>query len=114
MDARSGVAVDALNEDLSVRSGQARLWPQTERLKAALILAEEAGGEARAPLLRDAAEALKGLSRYLEPAGLWRDKLKPDGGFVDEPAPASSLYHIMVACEQLRALAPRLAEWDQG
>lgn len=114
VDARSGVAVDALNDDLSVRSGQARLWPQTERLKAALILAEGAEGEARAPLLRDAAEALKGLNRYLEPTGLWRDKLKPEGGFVDEPAPASSLYHIMVACEQLRALAPRLAEWNGG
>lgn len=114
VDARTGVAIDALNDDLSVRSGQARLWPQTERLKAALILAEEAEGEARAPLLRDAAEALKGLNRYLEPTGLWRDKLKPDGGFVEEPAPASSLYHIMVACEQLRALAPRLADWDEG
>lgn len=113
VDARSGVAIDALNDDLSVRSAQARLWPQTERLKAALILAEEADGpEARDPLLRDAAEALKGLNRYLEPTGLWRDKLNPDGGFVPEPSPASSLYHIMVACEQVRGLAPQLKAWE--
>jgi mannose-1-phosphate guanylyltransferase/mannose-6-phosphate isomerase len=111
VDARTGVAVDGMNDDLSIRSGQARLWPQTERLKAALILADLAtDAETRASLLRDAAEALKGLTRYLEPSGLWRDKLKADGTFVEEPSPASSLYHIMVACEQLRDLAPRLAD----
>lgn len=111
VDVRTGIAMDALNDDLSVRSAQARLWPQTERLKAALILAEGAGEGDRARYVRDAHSALKGLMRYLEPSGLWRDKLKPDGEFIEEPAPASSLYHIMVACEQLRALENRLPEW---
>ena len=111
LDAQGGIVLDALNDDLSVRSSQARLWPQTERLKAALILAEGATGNERSALLRDAHAALKGLMRYLEPTGLWRDKLQPDGGFVDEPSPASSLYHIMVACEQLRAVVARRPEW---
>lgn len=111
VDVRTGIAMDALNDDLSVRSAQARLWPQTERLKAALILAEAAGERDRARYVRDAHSALKGLMRYLEPSGLWRDKLTIDGVLIDEPAPASSLYHIMVACEQLRALEPRLPEW---
>ncbi|RYG09934.1 MAG: mannose-1-phosphate guanylyltransferase, partial [Caulobacteraceae bacterium] len=111
VDPQSAVVVDALNDDLSLRSSQARLWPQTERLKAALSLAEGAVGNERAAFLRDAHAALKGLMRYLEPTGLWRDKLQPDGVFVDEPSPASSLYHIMVACEQLRAVADRLPEW---
>lgn len=111
LDAQGGIVLDALNDDLSVRSSQARLWPQTERLKAALILAEGAAGNERAALLRDAHAALKGLMRYLEPTGLWRDKLQPDGVFLDEPSPASSLYHIMVACEQLRAVVARLPEW---
>lgn len=111
VDVRTGIAMDALNADLSVRSAQARLWPQTERLKAALILAEAAGEGDRPRYVRDAHSALKGLMRYLEPSGLWRDKLKPDGEFIEEPAPASSLYHIMVACEQLRALENRLPEW---
>ena len=110
---RTGIAMDALNDDLSVRSRQARLWPQTEWLKAALILAEgEPAGEARAALLRDAGDALAGLNRYLEPSGLWRDKLKGDGTFVAEPSPASSLYHIMVACEQVRASMALLREQD--
>ncbi|RZJ97520.1 MAG: mannose-1-phosphate guanylyltransferase [Brevundimonas sp.] len=104
VDTRTRITLDALNDDLTIRSRQARLWPQTERLKAALILAEtETEGPARTALLRDAEDALAGLTRYLEPSGLWRDKLQADGTFVEEPSPASSLYHIMVACEQLRA-----------
>ncbi|SFS29926.1 AGE family epimerase/isomerase [Brevundimonas viscosa] len=95
IDAVRGVAVDELDDQLNVRSGRARLWPQTERLKAALILGD------RVPASH-AAEALKGLQRYLEPTGLWRDKLEPDGRFIDEPAPASSLYHIAAAWLQLR------------
>ncbi|MEJ6788930.1 AGE family epimerase/isomerase [Brevundimonas sp. BR2-1] len=117
VDPVRGVAMDALNDDLSVRSEQARLWPQTERLKAALILTEKAKGEQRARLLDDAGKALAGLQRYLEPSGLWRDKMRADGGFVDEPAPASSLYHIMVAWEQVRASAgvlPELGGWLAG
>lgn len=116
VDDGRGVAIDSLNDDLSVRSDQARLWPQTERLKAALILAEESDGGRRILLLDDACKALAGLQRYLEPSGLWRDKMRPDGSFVEEPAPASSLYHIMVAYEQMRATAAVLPEvgWSPG
>jgi mannose-6-phosphate isomerase len=91
---QGGVAVNILWDDLSVRDASARLWPQTEWLKAALILGEE----------REALAAANGLARYLAtPArGVWRDKLGLDGRFVDEPAPASSLYHIWVALSELR------------
>ncbi len=95
IDAARGVAIDELDDRLAVRSTRARLWPQTEWLKAALVLeAELPAGEV--------ARALKGLRTYLEPTGLWRDKLEADGAFVDEPAPASSLYHIAAAWMQLR------------
>lgn len=117
VDEIRGVAINELNDDLSVRSSDARLWPQTERLKAALILAEEANEDGRRELLLDdARKALAGLQRYLEPSGLWRDKMGVDGTFVDEPAPASSFYHIMVAYEQLRATAAALPEvgWSPG
>lgn len=97
VDASREVAVNALWDDLAVRDGYARLWPQTERLKAAVLLGEEA----------DAISAARGLARYLEtPArGAWRDKLRPDGGFVDEPAPATSLYHLTMAVLELTGRA---------
>lgn len=102
LDAGRGVAIDELDDALRARSRRARLWPQTEWLKAALILAEAAEGEERERLLASAGSALRGLNLYLTPAGLWHDKLDRDGVFDSDPAPASSLYHIVAACRQLR------------
>jgi mannose-1-phosphate guanylyltransferase/mannose-6-phosphate isomerase len=95
------VAVNALWDDFSVRDGNARLWPQTEHLKAAMVLGDEAQG------LR----AAQGLAQYLDtPArGAWRDKLRADGTFVEEPAPATSFYHLMVAILELSARAKSVA-----
>jgi mannose-1-phosphate guanylyltransferase / mannose-6-phosphate isomerase len=91
------VAVNALWDDFSVRDGAARLWPQTEHLKAALVLGDEA----------QALRAARGLAQYLETPvrGVWRDKLQPDGRFIDEPAPATSFYHLMMAILELTAQA---------
>jgi mannose/cellobiose epimerase-like protein (N-acyl-D-glucosamine 2-epimerase family) len=109
LDALRGVAIDELDETLRPRSTRARLWPQTEWLKAALILAEEAEGEARQRMIYSAGAAFRGLWLYLTPDGLWRDKLGPDGVFEPEPAPASSLYHIVAAYRQLRETTATIA-----
>jgi mannose-6-phosphate isomerase len=87
------VAMNALWDDFSVRDGAARLWPQTEHLKAAVVLGDEA----------QRLRAARGLAQYLDvPArGAWRDKLRADGSFIDEPAPATSFYHLMVAIQAL-------------
>lgn len=111
---RPEIAVDALNTDGSVRSGQARLWPQTEWLKAALIMAETASADDRTALLADAAAALRALWLYLTPDGMWHDKHLPGGGFVAEPAPASSFYHIMAGFQQLATAWPTLFDDDGG
>jgi mannose-1-phosphate guanylyltransferase/mannose-6-phosphate isomerase len=110
LDAARGVAIDELDETLQPRSARARLWPQTEWLKAALILAEEAEGEARGRLIDSAGAAFRGLWLYLTPDGLWQDKLGPNGAFETEPAPASSLYHILAAYRQIRETTGRLAK----
>lgn len=98
VDRARGVAVNVLWDDLSVRDGAARLWPQTEYLKAALAMGQEA----------EALTAARGLARYLDAPlrGAWRDRMRPDGGFEDEPAPASSLYHLALAVFELMAGAP--------
>ncbi len=95
------VALDAMNDDGSVRTLRARLWPQTEWLKASLILAEQSSDGERTVYLESAAAALRAVWLYLTPAGLWRDKRLPDRSFIDEPAPASSFYHIMAAFRQI-------------
>tara|TARA_R110002051_G_scaffold28805_3_gene67944 strand:- start:1578 stop:3791 length:2214 start_codon:yes stop_codon:yes gene_type:complete len=108
------IAIDALNTDGTIRSRQARLWPQTEWLKAALILAETASPNDRSGLLTDAASALDALWLYLTPDGLWHDKHLPDGGFVGEPAPASSFYHIMAGFQQLAASWSTVVDDDKA
>jgi len=105
IDPRRGVAIFELLDDLSVNDAKARLWSQTEWLKAALILARSANGNERNQYLADAIAAAKALMLYLDVpiAGLWRDKLLADGSWVDEPAPASSFYHIIDALRVLAA-----------
>ena len=88
-----------------ILSRRARLWPQTEWMKASLILAELSDDGERVGLLEQAAMAQRALWRYLTDDGLWRDKLLENDQFIDEPAPASSLYHIMAAWVQLRSTA---------
>ena len=101
-----GVARDQLLDDFSIHQPGARLWPQTERIKAAVILASSADTpDDKAAYLQEAVAAIEGLEKYFATplAGLWRDKMKPDGAFVDEPAPASSFYHIVCAIAELHA-----------
>jgi mannose/cellobiose epimerase-like protein (N-acyl-D-glucosamine 2-epimerase family) len=100
--ARRGVAVDSVLIDGTMHSAKARLWPQTERLKAAVAMHElgEAEGTAEIP------RAYAGLARYFAkpPRGSLYDRLLPDGSFVEEPARSSSLYHIICAMAELRRL----------
>ncbi|HEY2661201.1 MAG TPA: AGE family epimerase/isomerase [Caulobacteraceae bacterium] len=93
---RCGVAIDALLDDFTIHQATARLWPQTERLKAA-ALAASLTDEVR--YWEMAAAAATGLRRYLKTPtpGLWHDRLTPDGVFAPSPAPASNFYHIVAS-----------------
>ena len=97
---RGGVAIDALLDDLTPLESSARLWPQTERLKASALAASLTG---EAHYWNSAAAAAKGVLRYLETptAGLWHDRLSADGKLHIGPAPASSFYHIVAAAVTL-------------
>jgi len=97
---RDGVAVNSLLDDMTVHDPQARLWPQTERLKAHALMARLTGERRHWQLATEAAEALE---RYLDTGarGLWYDRHLPDGSFPREPSPASSFYHIVCAIGEL-------------
>ncbi|KZM50194.1 AGE family epimerase/isomerase [Labrenzia sp. OB1] len=110
IDESRGVAFMALNDDFTVRDPVARLWGQTEWIKAAVAMAKISTGAEREAYLGDIPNAVQALQIYFKdvPAGLWHDKLTPEGDFVDEPAPASSLYHIVCAISELNAFAKSL------
>ncbi len=107
VDPRREVAMNSLLDDGSIRDGRARLWPQAERLKAACLAWEAM----RLPAYCDMAyRAAIALERYLQTTtpGLWRDTMTVDGGWVDEPAPASSLYHVVAAIAELDGIINRI------
>ncbi|WP_153769510.1 AGE family epimerase/isomerase [Labrenzia sp. CE80] len=110
IDADRQVAIMALNDDFSVRDPLARLWGQTEWIKAAVALAAHSTGIEREVYLQDIIRSSDALFLYFDaaPTGLWKDKLRQDGSFVDEPAPASSFYHIVCAIAELGRFAKTL------
>jgi mannose-6-phosphate isomerase len=60
--------------------------------------------EERARYRAQAFAATKSVWGYLQTPlpGLWWDRMMPDGKFMEEPAPASSFYHIICAIKSLR------------
>ncbi len=90
-----GAVYDELWSDLSVKAPTSRFWPQCERIKAcsALGLAESAD------------QGMVALMRFFvtPTPGLWFDRMNPDGTFHEEPARASSLYHIIGAIAEYEA-----------
>ena len=98
------VAIMSLYDDFSVHDAVARMWPQTEWLKAATKLAVVGRPERRGDYIASALKAAEAFSIFLSTPvhGLWYDKRRPDGTLVDEPAPASTFYHILCAIYEAR------------
>lgn len=107
-DDRRNVTVYELWDDFTVKDGRARLWAQTERMKAYVKLADAAMSPTdRQGAIFKAVQAAEGLKLYLSTdiEGLYRDRMKEDGTFEIEPAPASTLYHIICAIDELSTLS---------
>jgi mannose/cellobiose epimerase-like protein (N-acyl-D-glucosamine 2-epimerase family) len=100
---RAGFAMFALDENLRPTDRGARLWSQTERIRAC---ARAAALTSDGLLWEATAQACEALEAFLETptAGLWRDWRDQAGAFREEAAPASSLYHIAGAIVELARL----------
>ncbi len=101
IEPHTDLAFDEIWMDGTVKAKTKRSWPQTERLKAALVM--DAGG--------DKADALvEGIFRhFLAPAvpGAWCDRLDAANRPQVASIPASSFYHLFLAfSEYLRLAAP--------
>jgi mannose/cellobiose epimerase-like protein (N-acyl-D-glucosamine 2-epimerase family) len=109
IDPARRATIASLNADFSARDVQARLWPQCERIKAACIAFETAGELRYRSIALEAAQTL--MSYFDTPMrGLWRDRLDVSGSFIEEPAPASSFYHIVGAVLELTRVVPIAAQ----
>jgi mannose/cellobiose epimerase-like protein (N-acyl-D-glucosamine 2-epimerase family) len=95
LSARDNAAVDEVYSDGEVRQASAKLWPQTERLKA--ILAWPGYSSA------SVATVVAGLAAYTDglPSGCWQERRAAAGDFIAQPMQAGSLYHLTCAIEEL-------------
>jgi N-acylglucosamine 2-epimerase/mannose-6-phosphate isomerase len=114
---RDGAVRDLITASSQTIKGGSRTWPNTERMKAAIALAEMKADGAALPSALDPQKMLVGsanliLHRYLKgapeisiPAGGWIDAFDEFGRPTARTMPASTFYHLFVAfAEALRFL----------
>jgi len=96
----AGLIVDELLVDGSVKTASHRLWPMTEAIRAHLVEARlgRLGAAAKAKALADLL-----FERFLSgaTAGGWIDRLDAAGSPAVDFMPASSLYHLLGAIDEL-------------
>jgi mannose-6-phosphate isomerase len=102
VDPTRGVAFNEMWDDMRPRDAGAKLWPQTERIKAWCSMLEQARTDTAAEhAIRALSASVLGLEKYFvaEPAGIWEEELRADGTFAPGPCKASSFYHIVCAVQ---------------
>ena len=97
IDHTRGGVMDLVCSDGTPVDIGARLWPQTERLKAEFLRPD--------PDPRRQMQAVAVLQSYLRADGLWHERYDADGVLSDKPAPASSLYHLTCAITTVAQVA---------
>lgn len=98
---------DEVHIDGRPRTLTTRLWPHTERLKANIVRFERARDPNAASSAIDAFDRMMSHCGGAIP-GLWRDQRTADGALIDQPALASSFYHVMMAIYELTRVAATL------
>ena len=101
--AATGAAADGVQPDGTALDRRARLWPQTEALKAALVY-ERQGLASAAALRKRSFDVL--FAHYLDGpiAGGWYDAIDADGRVAADDMPSSTLYHVLCALAEYAEL----------
>ncbi len=105
VDHGRGVAINEIWMDMTVKDASAKVWPQTERIKAWCARLAFARSQPESELAaRQIVKAADALWRYLdiEPRGLWHEVQSSDASFVPGVSKASSFYHVVCAIDVLR------------
>lgn len=100
---------DALSQAGEVLQNSSRLWPNTERIKAALGLFELDGRDPR-PALASSCGLIFGRYFANDIPGLWTDRFDGMGKPMTTTTPASCVYHLFLAFSEMLRLEPRIAK----
>jgi mannose/cellobiose epimerase-like protein (N-acyl-D-glucosamine 2-epimerase family) len=100
---------DALTEEGDVLKSSSRIWPNTERIKAALGLFELDGRDPRGALSSSCGLI---FGRYFanDIPGLWTDQFDALGKPLTTTTPASCVYHLFLAFAEMLRLEPQIAK----
>jgi mannose/cellobiose epimerase-like protein (N-acyl-D-glucosamine 2-epimerase family) len=109
----AGLIVDELLIDGSHHKRSRRIWPIAEAIRANLVEARRgrAGSSAKAASL---AVLLRQRFLTTDPAGGWFDKLDADGTCISRFMPASTLYHLVGAIDELAQPAVSASDARRG
>ena len=101
-DEKRKVCINSLDYNLNYLDKKAKLWPQTERLKALISLENL---EKENSLIRHKInESVQTIKHYIKKteSKIWQETINEEGNFTDEPIKASSLYHLVTAIGSLK------------
>ena len=114
VDVARNIVINEIWDDMTPKDSAAKLWPQTERIKAwcAMLSQSRTKGEFSWACAQIVA-ATRGMLGYLraEAPGMWHEVCRSDGQFAPGPSKASSLYHIVCAIHVLgNAIAAQVVD----
>jgi len=107
VDPGTHAVYDALSQEGEVLQSSSRIWPNTERIKAALGLFELNGSDPRGALATSCGLI---FHRYFENdiPGLWTDRFDGAGKPMTTVTPASCVYHLFLAFSEMLRLESRV------
>jgi mannose/cellobiose epimerase-like protein (N-acyl-D-glucosamine 2-epimerase family) len=103
VDPATGVTFNSVRDDGAPLDRGSRTWPNTERIKGWLAMAETRGVDPRRTVGQSCAVLFQ---RYLDPApvGGWIDAFDAAGAPCAATIPASTLYHLFLAFAEMICL----------
>jgi len=104
--AQRHVAVNQLDARFQVTDGDAKLWPQTEWVKACHALSQVVSSpQERLFAAFGLRQSIGALRRYMQHPypGLWHEVMTQDGVFQADLCRASSFYHVVCAIDTLQS-----------
>lgn len=111
VDPGTHAVYDALTQEGDVLQSSSRIWPNTERIKAALALFELDGRDPR-PALASSCGLIFGRYFANNIPGLWTDQFDEFSKPMTDATPASCVYHLFLAFSEMLRLEPQIAKLD--
>jgi N-acylglucosamine 2-epimerase/mannose-6-phosphate isomerase len=109
------LTLSAVRDDGVVIDAGSRVWPNTERIQAAVAMFELFGIDPR-PVFASSTRVLfdhfldRGHSPDRKLAGTWMDRIDAERRPVTDHVPASTLYHLMIAFAEMIRIAPEVED----